>query len=297
MSKLSQELRTLIYLHQHVNDGRYHSASEIASELECSPRQARRYLEDLSTVLNLPIQSEYGQRGGYRLERPLSEGLALSQSLVLALGIALRRNEHIEKALSELPNYVVSSRVEGDNSLDDETYGHLQTLLEAIDLSKSVTFEYGGRFVYADPYKVLYANHRYYLLAVNDGVLKKYDAKKTMDIKILGSFKQERAMEKEAASYLTRYGLRQGAPGTLRVKCVDLSALDDFDRYYEGMGKMDEESLIYEVEAADEHELYYPLFRISTKRYRFLDAGFKQRYVAYLQNQIRSIEQNGIESL
>jgi len=74
------------------------------------------------------------------------------------------------------------------------------------------------------------------------------------------------------------------------VKCIDIDSLNLFDRYFEGKGKMNINELTYEVVGNNEHELYYPLFRISTKRYKFIDEDFKKRYIYYLYNQIRSLK-------
>ena len=91
---------------------------------------------------------------------------------------------------------------------------------------------------------------------------------------------------------LSRYGIMdQGHPGTLRVKCRSIGALKDFHRYFEGKGTMDEETLIYEVTGNDVHELYYPLFRISTKEFEFLDEDFKNEYSKYLGDQIKSLSE------
>ena len=75
----------------------------------------------------------------------------------------------------------------------------------------------------------------------------------------------------------------------MRVKCKDLEALLTFDKYFEGKGIKDEEELTYTVIGNSENELFYPLFRISTKIYSFMDDDFKKSYLQYLQNIIRSI--------
>jgi len=67
--------------------------------------------------------------------------------------------------------------------------------------------------------------------------------------------------------------------------------LSTFDKYFEGKGTKDEEELTYIVTSSSENELYYPLFRISTKKYCFLDKKLKQKYIEYMKNQIKSLEE------
>lgn len=293
MSKLSQELKTLFYLNDHYSSSSYVSVRRIAEHLDVSQRQARRYLEDLSNNLDLVIETCLGRDGGYRLAKPLDHCFTLPQNLALALSIAMKRNEHVESVLSTLPNYVITDFVEGDNYIDNKTFDNIEILTTAIRDRRNVTFHYRDdeeRLHFVDPYKVVYTNKTYYLYAVNDDQLKHYDCSLMKDIKVLGGYKPEKKFEQEALDSLGRYGVRSGSKATLRVKCVDENALRLFDKYFERKGVMDVNNLTYEVTGNDEHELFYPLFRISTKKYVFLDETFKEHYLTYLKNQIKSIE-------
>ena len=53
---------------------------------------------------------------------------------------------------------------------------------------------------------------------------------------------------------------------------------------------MDEDNLTYEVVGNSENELYYPLFRISTKDYEFIDEDFRKGFVSFLRTYINAIE-------
>ena len=293
MSKISQELKALLYLNQRYARSSFISISEIADYLEVSDRQARRYMEDLSHILEVSILTKHGRNGGYRLAEPLDKGLSLPENLVLALSIAMKRNERIEAVLVSLPNYVVTEFVEGDNSIDNETLDNLEALITAIGELRSVTFHYRDdeEYLYfVDPYKILYTNKTYYLLASYKDKLRRYDCSLIKDIKILGGYKPCKDILSQIKESIGKYGVRSGEGATLRVRCIDTDALRLFDKYFEGRGAANYDELTYEVEGSDEHELYYPLFRISTKKYVFLDEGFKDNYLTYLRKQIKSIK-------
>ena len=293
MSKISQELKALLYLNQRYARSSFISISEIADYLEVSDRQARRYMEDLSNILEVSIRTKHGRDGGYRLAKPLDKGLSLPENLVLALSIAMKRNERIEAILASLPNYVVTEFVEGDNFIDNDTLDHLEALIRAIGEVRSVSFHYRDdeEYLYfVDPYKIYYTNKTYYLLAAHKDKLRRYDCSLMKDIKILGGYKPSKDIESQIDKTLGKYGVRSGEGVMLRVRCVDADALRLFEKYFEGKGAANYDELTYEVEGSDEHELYYPLFRISTKKYVFLDEVFKDNYLTYLRKQIRSIE-------
>ena len=297
MSKLSQEVRVLLYLNERSERQKLVTVGEIAEELEVSQRQARRYLEDLSNILELPLRITLGRNGGYRLEKPLGKGLALTDNIALAVSLAMRRNERIEKVLAELPNYVITDCIDGDNYLDEETLDKLELIHQAIVKEKELSLHYKNyeNAFLIQPYRVVLTNHAYYLYLVNkaNDQLEKFDIHDIKDIEMGSSFLADQKILREIKEHLSRYGIKNGKNAkitTLRVKCRDLDALHIFDRYFENKGKMDEESLIYEVVGNSENELYYPLFRISTKIYEFLDDEFKKKYLDYLKNQIKSIE-------
>ena len=297
MSKLSQELKALLYLNQRYQRNSYISVREIAEYLEVSDRQARRYMEDLDSLSQIDIETKLGRDGGYRLKKPLDKGFALPENIALAMSIAMKRNERIEEVLSTLPNYVISDTVVGDNYIDNDEMDNLEVLISTIQNRKSITFKYEEitDLYFVDPYKIVYTNHTYYLKAVHKDVLKTFDVHSIKDINVLGSYKLSKKIEDECNESLKKYGVRIGRQIALRVKCKDEASLRTFDKYFEGKGKMDADNLIYEVVGSEEHELYYPLFRISTKSYKFLDESFKNNYVKYLENQIRSIKNGKVQ--
>ena len=296
MSKISQELKVLLYLNQRYTRTKWTTIKEIADYLEISDRQARRYLEDLNTIPGIIVETKIGRDGGYHLKTPLDKGFAMPENIVLAMSIAMKRNERIESVLSKLPNYVITDSIVGDNSIGNETLDNLEVIVQAIQNQKQLAFFYQGieRIYLVDPYKIVLTNHTYYLYARHDEIIKKFDVNWIHELKQSGSFKPSAAVFDEIDNKLRRYGIKNGQETTLRVKCTDLKALLTFDKYFEGKGVKDLETLTYTVVGNSENELYYPLFRISTKTYKFLDKKFKNNYLFYLRSQIKSIE-NGKE--
>ena len=295
MSKISQELKVLLYLNQRYARTKWVTIKEIAEYLEVSDRQARRYLEDLDSITDITIETKLGRDGGYRLKTPLDRGFAMPENIVLAMSIAMKRNERIETVLSKLPNYVVTESVDGDNVLDNDMLDRLEIAIKAIQNQKQLAFSYNGipHKYLVDPYKIIFTNHTYYLYTAHDGITKKFNIRLMGDdLQQLGSFKPSPNVLEELRHASTYYGIgtKNDKEGCLIVECKNERVLFKFDKYFEGKGTMNRDKLTYIVFGNSEHELYYPLFRISTKDYKFVDEGFKNRYLDYLEKQIRSIK-------
>ena len=292
MSKISQELKALLYLNQRYARTSFVSVREIAQYLEVSDRQARRYMEDLSLIPEIDIQTKLGREGGYRLCTPLDKGFAMPENIVLAMSIAMRHNQRIEEVLARMPNYVITDTVVGDNRIDNDVLDRLEVIVDAIADQKELGIyykDYDDVYV-VQPYRVVLTNHTYYLYLTHNGEIKKFDVGWIRTITKLSSFKPKKEILAQIEDRLSRYGIKDGQETVLRVRCKDIAALRTFDRFFEGKGTMDEESLTYEVVGNSENELFYPLFRISTKSYTFMDGAFRTRYLCYLKNLIRSIE-------
>lgn len=292
MSKISQELKVLLYLNQRYTRAQFVSVKEIANYLEVSDRQARRYLEDINSIPEINIETKLGRDGGYKLRKPLDNSFAMPESIVLAMSIAMKRNERMEEVLSSLPNYVITDRVIGDNEISNELLDSLEALIRAIQDRKEVIFTYKRNFrYYCQPYRIYYTNKTYYLLCLNkDGEYRKLDAALIKEVKQLGSFKIDKNILNQIKKETSNFGIKEGTETTLRVKCKDEEALLVFDKYFEGKGTKNEKDLVYTVTGNSENELYYPLFRISTKKYEFLDEEFKNGYISYLKMIMHSIE-------
>ena len=295
MSKISQELKILLYLNQRYLRSKWVTIKEIAAYLEISDRQARRYLEDLNSITDIDIETKLGRDGGYRLKTPLDKGFAMPENIVLAMSIAMKRNKRIEEVMSTLPNYVVTDSVEGDNALDNKLLDKLEVAIEAVQYQKQLFFSYGenDKKYLVNPYKILFTNHTYYLIALSDNAIKTFDINAINEnLKRLGAFKPDPKVSNEIERRLNNYGLgtKGDSEAVLTVKCKDKKTLVAFHKYFEGKGTINEKELTYTVVGNSEHELYYPLFRISTKTYEFIDKKFKNRYIKYLEKQIRSIE-------
>lgn len=296
MSKISQELKVLLYLNQWYERTKWVSIKEIADYLEVSDRQARRYLEDLNLIPEIDIVTKLGRDGGYRLRTPLDKGFAMPENIVLAMSIAMKRNERIESVLSTLPNYVVTDSIIGDNQISNAVLDNLEILIFAIQNQKEVVFTYYGKDkpYYCQPYKIYFTNKTYYLLCVNkDGEYRHLNVAGITDIKKLGSFKVDKKIIKLIDKETKNFGIKSEEESVLRVKCYDLETLLVFDKYFEGKGIKDVVELTYTVKGNSENELFYPLFRIGVKKhpFSFLDNDFKERYVRYLKNQISALEE------
>ena len=300
MSKISQELKVLLYLNQRYKRSNWITIKEIAEYLEVSNRQARRYLEDLNLIPEIDVETKLGRNGGYRLKTPLDKGFAMPENIVLAMSIAMKRNKRIEEVMSTLPNYVVTDSVEGDNALDNKLLDKLEIAIEAVQYQKQLFFSYGEKDnkYLVNPYKILFTNHTYYLVALNDNVIKYFDISQTKeDLKRLGAFKPDSKALIEIERRLKNYGLgtKDDNEAVLAVKCKDKKTLLTFHKYFEEKGTMNEKELTYTVIGNSEHELYYPLFRISTKTYKFIDKKFKNRYIKYLEKHIRSLNNEKVK--
>ncbi len=291
MSKISQELKVLLYLNERYSRTRWVTINEIADYLDVSQRQARRYLEDLNAIPEITVVTKLGRDGGYKLERPLDKGFAMPENIVLAMSIAMKNNERIESVLSELPNYVVTNCIAGDNALDNDILDNLEIIIKAIQNQKELAFSYQNipDTYLVDPYRIVLTNHTYYLFARHDDKTKTFDVGDIHNLRQLGAFKPSDKVNNEINDKLTRYGIKDDEKTTLRVKCKSVDVLNTFDKYYEGKGTKDSDNLTYTVIGNSANELYYPLFRISTKKYEFLDKDFKDKYIKYLKKQIISL--------
>lgn len=299
MSKISQELKILLYLNQRYLRSKWVTIKEIAAYLEISDRQARRYLEDLNSITDIDIETKLGRDGGYRLKTPLDKGFAMPENIVLAMSIAMKRNKRIEEVMSTLPNYVVTDSVEGDNALDNKLLDKLEVVIEAVQYQKQLFFSYGEKYnkYLVNPYKILFTNHTYYLVALSDNVIKYFDISQIKeDLKRLGAFKPDPKVSNEIERRLKNYGLgtKDDSEAVLTVKCKNKKTLAVFHKYFEEKGTINEKELTYTVVGNSEHELYYPLFRISTKSYEFIDKKFNNRYIKYLERQIKSLKGKNI---
>ena len=294
MSKVTQELQALLYLNRYSDENHLVNISELAEYLQVTPRQARRYIEDLCTLYEeFDIQTKMGRNGGYYLAKPLGQ-LDISENLALAMAISMRRNEQIETILAELPNCVVTGAIDGDNFIDGKVTDSLMVIYKAIQKHDElhILYEKDGKEHLVQPYRLYLTNSTYYLILIEGGIMKTYDVRLMESIKVGDPFVPKQKVLDDIAVFISRYGIKnEKNKSTLRVKCEDELALKNFHRYFEGKGKMDEENLIYTVECNSENELYYSLFRISTKTYKFLDKGFKDKYLDYLNQQIASIKE------
>ncbi len=286
MSKLSQELQVLYFLNERRKNNRYTKLSEILDYLDLdynSSRHVRRYLYDLD-LSGFYIETKRGSNGGYMLQDPLSEGLLLMPNISLAILLSMKRNQKIEESLKELPNYISSKYIEGDNDLSTKTLDNLCDIVNAIKHCFTVAFNYKDIVskIIVEPYRIIYTNHSYYLYGINNKKMKVYDVSSMNNIEQQKKYKKDETMDEYLKNSLNDYGVKlTNNKATLKVRCKDKNTLNKFIKYFENKGKIN--GLEYEVSSNSENELFYPLFRISADDYAILNDEFKANYVAYLE--------------
>ncbi len=293
MSKVNNELRTLLILAQNQKSGKIVSISEIAEELGVSHRQARRYIEDIRDTNELFVDTKQGRNGGYYLTKELKD-LLLPENIGVVMALAFRSNESIEKMVFNLSDKMTFDYIDGDSCFrDKKMLDNIAILVEAMKVNKTVTFEYDGKnnTYLVMPYKIIVTNGTCYLKGVVKKYITPFDIHKMHNIEIKDYFVPDESIKESINKELGCYGIMDGKGSELRVEC-DEENVPTFQKYFENKGSYDKDTKIYSVKAKDEHELYYPLFRIGTKKYSFVDESFKKRYIHYLENQIRSIKTN-----
>ena len=117
MSHIARELKMLFYLNSHRN--RYVKIDELADLLEVTPRQVRRYRDDLDQN-GYSVEQLTGPTGGYRLIDSLDKSLMIPDNIMLALTLSGRNNESLLKTLHDLPVVPnIKKNLDGDNYISD----------------------------------------------------------------------------------------------------------------------------------------------------------------------------------
>ena len=293
MSKLSQELQVLYFLNERRKNNRYTKLSEILDYLDLdynSFRHVRRYLYDLD-LSGFYIETKRGSNGGYMLQDPLIEGLLLMPNISLAILLSMKHNQKIEESLKELPNYISSKYIEGDNDLSTKTLDNLCEIVNAIKHRFTIAFNYKDIVskIIVEPYRIIYTNHSYYLYGINNKKMKVYDVSSMNNIEQQKKYKKDETMDEYLKNSLNDYGVKlTNNKVTLKVRCKDKNTLNKFIKYFENKGKIN--GLEYEVSSNSENELFYPLFRISTNDYVILNEEFKAKYIDYLEKYLLIIK-------
>lgn len=293
MSKLSQELQVLYFLNERRKNNRYTKLSEILDYLDLdynSFRHVRRYLYDLD-LSGFYIETKRGSNGGYMLQDPLIEGLLLMPNVSLAILLSMKHNQKIEESLKELPNYISSKYIEGDNDLSTKTLDNLCEIVNAIKHRFTIAFNYKDIVskIIVEPYRIIYTNHSYYLYGINNKKMKVYDVSSMNNIEQQKKYKKDETMDEYLKNSLNDYGVKlTNNKVTLKVRCKDKNTLNKFIKYFENKGKIN--GLEYEVSSNSENELFYPLFRISTNDYVILNEEFKAKYIDYLEKYLLIIK-------
>lgn len=300
MSHIARELKMLFYLNSNIN--RYVKIEELADLLEVTPRQVRRYRDDLDQN-GYYVDELRGPAGGYKLSEPLDKSLMIPDNIMLALNIAAKNNESLIKSLKELPitpkinKNIIQNEIISDNIMDNSVI-----IANAINDNKNILFHYIDRDgkdmdLKVSPYKIAHTNDTYYLLAKYDSKTKgsylaKYDIDMISNIEIKEEFNPEEKYIKESDEYLKYYGIKNtnSKETKLILKYNNESILKRIDRIFEYKGIIDKTNKTYTVLSKSENELFYPLFKLGTKDIEILNNDFKNKYINYLKNQLKALE-------
>lgn len=300
MSHIARELKMLFYLNDNIN--RYVKIDELSELLEVTPRQVRRYRDDLDQN-GYFVEEMRGPAGGYKLSEALDKSLMIPDNIMLALNIAAKNNESLIKSLKEIPvvpkinKDIIQNEIVSDNIMDN-----CVLLSNAINKHNKVLFHYKDRDnkhmdLIVNPYRLLYTNHSYYLLAVYDSkskgtYLAKYDIDMMSNIILKEEFEFLDKYIKEADSYLKYYGIK--STDTKETKLVleydNESILTRIDRLFEYKGIIDKDKKTYTVLSKSENELFYPLFSLGTTHIKILNKEFKEKYYNYLNGQLDALK-------
>ena len=301
MSHIARELKMLFYLNNNI--GRYVKINELADLLEVTPRQVRRYRDDLDQN-GYFVDDLRGPAGGYKLAEQLDKSLMIPDNIMLALNIAAKNNESLIKSLKDLPitpkinKNIIQNEIISDNIMDNSVI-----IANAINDNKNISFHYIDREgkdrgeLKVSPYKIAHTNDTYYLLAKYESKTKgtylaKYDIDMISNIIIKEEFIPEEKYIKESDEYLKYYGIKNtdSEITKLVLKYNNESILRRIDRIFEYKGIIDKTNNTYTVLSKSENELFYPLFKLGTKNVEILNNDFKKAYKEYLENQFKAIK-------
>ena len=302
MSHIARELKMLFYLNNNIN--RYVKIDELADLLEVTPRQVRRYRDDIDQN-GYFVDELRGPAGGYKLAEPLDKSLMIPDNIMLALNIAAKNNESLIKSLKDLPitpkinKNIIQNEIISDNIMDNAV-----VITNIININKKISFQYVDREgktydkpLLVSPYRLLHTNDTYYLLGKYESKTKgtylaKYDIDMISNILIKEEFIPEEKYIKESDEYLKYYGIKNTnfKETKLVLKYNNESILKRIERIFEYKGILDRINKTYTVYSKSENELYYPQFKLGTKDIKILNNDFKKAYKNYLENQFMVIK-------
>ena len=290
MSYIARELKMLFYLNRRRD--RYVQIEELADLLEVTPRQIRRYRDDLEQC-NYSIESRTGEGGGYKLTTSLSRNLMIPDNIMLALNIAAKNNTSLFKELNELP---VVSKMEkvvfNSNDITDDELDKLVDIVNAINNQKMISFDYDGidKRLTVEPYKVLYTNHTYYLRAVNYlNELRTYDVDKMSNIEEFEDFIADMDMAKRTDEETMLYGIKDGKVTEVVLRYDNDKDIKMINRVFEYKGVTNSNNKTYTVKSRSMNELFYPIFSLG-KKVRIETEEVKNEYINYLNKQLKALK-------
>lgn len=290
MSHIARELKMLFYLNRRRD--RYVQIEELADLLEVTPRQIRRYREDL-VQCDFDITSRTGEGGGYKLRTSLSRNLMIPDNIMLALNIASKNNTSLFKELNSLP--VVSKMekvVYNSNDITDDELEKMVDIVNAINNHKMISFDYEGidKKITVEPYKVLYTNHTYYLRAVNYlNELRTYDVDKIINIQEFEDYIIDMDIVRKTDEEMMLYGIKDGEITEVVLRYDNDSDIKMINRVFEYKGVIDTNKKTYTVKSRSMNELFYPLFSLG-KKIKIETEEVKNEYINYLNKQLKALK-------
>ena len=294
MSHIARELKMLFYLNSHRN--RYVKIDELSDLLEVTPRQVRRYRDDLDQN-GYSVEQLTGPTGGYRLIDSLDKSLMIPDNIMLALTLSSKNNESLLKTLHDLPVVPnIKKNLDGDNYISDHDIEVLSIISTAIKENKRIRFDYDiydGRTIDVEPYKIYYTHHTYYLRGYSlfKQALRKYDIDKISNIKLTDSFVPNESLTKQTDEELSIYGIFDETEETIELKLKYFNDRDAsmIDRYFEFKGSLDKENRIYTVKTKNNAEPFYIIFALHHK-VEIINEDVRRHYINYLKNYVNKLE-------
>ncbi len=301
MSHIARELKMLFYLNNNIN--RYVKIDELSELLEITPRQVRRYRDDLDQN-GYFVDELRGPSGGYKLSEPLDKSLMIPDNIMLALNIAAKNNESLIKSLKDLPvvpkvnKNIIQNEIISDNVMDNSVL-----LSNAINNNRNVLFHYVDRDgkemnLTVSPYRILHTNDTYYLLGKYESKTKgtylaSYDIDMMSNIEIKEEFVPEDEYIKQADEPLKYYGIKntKSKETKLVLRYSNESILRRIERIFEYKGIVDKKNKTYTVVSKSKNELYYPVFKLGTTNIEIVNDEFKNEYIKYLKDQLMELDQ------
>lgn len=270
MTQINRELKMLYYLSDRPN--RLIKIQELADYLEVSPRQIRRYRDDLLDA-EINIKHKTGIDGGYYVEKKLDGLLSFSEMECIMINLSVNSSASL---LSHLNDAVkIGSKMKENLVLNQEMSEYnleiMTIITKAIIDLKKIKFTYidkhGEIEVISNPYCFIKVHESYYLRALNQDIIKTYDVSKMSLVKISeDSFiLDEKLYQHEIKDSKECYGIYRypkEEPYEIKLRIKD-EVKQDILRYFDYKGTFKDN--IYEVKCYNLREILPCVLSLGSK--------------------------------